>query len=168
MNLDFLKACLLIITFSNCANQSKFDHQEMEVSSHKLVYPIKIEIGAIGKGSNLPPSIIIINQDSVTVSGWDKAPQKGTINHSIATIDTDFNKLISTMDEDDLRDKKHYYNPFIRDGGYMIISNESGVRKFTNALHSQNKFQIQPDTIGLTKFENISNYSLSLLHEFKH
>ena len=155
---------ILLLSFTNCVNQKTIN--DKVATKHSTIYPITIELGALGKGANLPPTIIEINKDScrISYSEWKSAPARQKI--SIATDQTEFNQLFSELQTEDLKGEKHYYNPFMRDGGYMKISNALGNRKFTNTFSSIGEpSNIKPDSIGLSKFENISVYSKLLFRK---
>ncbi len=166
MKLDLIILMFLLFGFSNCSNQNKLNGNVADVNVESLIYPIKIEFGAVGKGSKSPPTIIKIDRDSVRVSATDRYFKMNVF--SIETKETKFEEVLSSLDAEDIKDDKHYYHPFIRDGGYMNISNELGNRKFTNTFSKNgDKSNIKPDTIGLTKFEMISNYANSFLKEIE-
>lgn len=154
MKLNLVTTSILIFLLSHCTNQNRLN------GSNEENYPIKIEFAAVGKGSKLPPTVFTINQDSVSVTMMRKSSYDKVDNYSIATKETKFEQLLSDLDEEDLKGEKHYYNLFIRDGGYMMVSSESGNRKFTNIFNSsrENSY-IKPDTIGINKFENIYKYA---------
>ena len=158
------KIALLFIFLPNCTNQNKPKKSIEE--NHELSYPIVIEFGAVGKGSNLPPSVFNINRDTIYFSRWNKQPNKGIENFAMATTETEFVKLLSELTESDLKGNKEYYNSYIKDGGYMKITTSLGQRKFSNTFGTGPESSlIKTDTIGLSKFEDISSYAKTLLFE---
>lgn len=160
-----IKFASLSLLLPNCTNQNSLKKTDKE--SNELSYPIVIEFGAVGKGSNLPPSVFKINSDSIDISRWNKLPNKGIQSFTIATKETEFLSLIDKLDESDLTGTVDYYNLYIRDGGFMKITTSLGQRKFINTFGmSPENSLIKPDTIGLFKFEQISKYAKTLLAEF--
>jgi hypothetical protein len=166
MKLKFQIIIISVLTLINCAHQIS-QNNGGELVKHSIInYPVKIEFGAIGKGSKLPLTTFEINFDSVRISTTKKTLITEIQNFSIATKQTKFGELLSNLEMKDIKGDKHYFNPYIRDGGYMIISYKHGNRRFTNTFSKiSDKSRIKPDTIGLDKFENISKYALQLLKE---
>lgn len=166
MKLKFQIIIISVLTLINCAHQIS-QNNGGELVKHSIInYPVKIEFGAIGKGSKLPLTTFEINFDSVRISTTKKTLITEIQYFSIATKKTKFGELLSNLEMKDLKGDKHYFNPYIRDGGYMIISYKHGNRRFTNTFSKiGDKSRIKPDTIGLDKFENISKYALQLLKE---
>ena len=166
MKLNILIITFSVFVFTNCTNQISNNKNDERVINKKINYPITIELGAIGKGSNLPPTTFEINHDSVRISTRKKISVTEIQKFSITRKNTKFEELLSKLGTEDIKGDKHYFNPFIRYGGYMNISNEDGKRRFTNTFtRLADKSKIQPDTIGLSKFENISKYANLLMQE---
>lgn len=166
MKLKILTIVISVLTLINCANQIRQNIGGELVKSSIIDYPVKIEFGAIGKGSKLPPTTFEINYDSVRISTLKKTSITEIQNFSIATNKTKFGELLRNLEMKDIKGDKHYFNPSVRDGGYMNISNKHGNRRFTNTFSKiSDNSRVKPDTIGLDKFENISKYSFQLLKE---
>jgi hypothetical protein len=177
-----LKPIFIIVIFlilCSCSSKNKLSEKvniEETVKKHMIenymsnnnILPIKIEFGAIGKGANLIPTTFEITADFIRITTRDKILVTDSETYSIKTKDTKFEKLLTNFTKGDFIGNKHYYNPHIRDGEYMKISNEYGERKFSNTFSNiVDKSNIEPDTIGLSKFELISKYSNSLLREIQ-
>ncbi len=162
----FLAFIFLFFAFANCVNER--NERSQEANEHAVTFPLTIEFGAIGKGANLPPTIIEINSDTVTITKRQKGSITEIESRAIKTADTRFIELFAALQTEDLEGNKDYYHPFMRDGGYMKVSNNAGARKFSNIFSSiGDPSKIKPDTLGLSKFKNISNYSKLLLREME-
>ena len=139
--------------------------KEVKISAKEL-FPVKIEFGAIGKGSKRLPTTFEIRKDSVLISYRDQFSWGNMKSHSTPTKKTKFVELFSSFFESDFAGEKSYHKIFIRDGGFMRISNKLGQRSFANVFSSLgDKSRIRPDTIGLSRFEAIKIYSNSLIRE---
>lgn len=140
--------------------------EEVKISARKL-FPVKIEFGAAGKGSKLPRTTFEIRKDSVLLSyrsRFSKSPWDMKT-YSIETKKTKFVELFSHFFESDFLGSKRYYEPGIRDGGFMRISTRLGERIFANLFSGiRNKSQIKPGTT-MARFEAISKYSKSIISD---
>ena len=166
MKLKILIIAISVLTLINYANQISQDKSGELAKNSIIDYPVKIQFGAIGKDSKLPPTTFEVNYDTVRISTKKRTSITEIQNYSIATKKTKFEELLSILEMKDLKGDKHYFNPYIRDGGYMNISNKHGNRRFTNTFSKiGDRSRIKPDTIGLSKFENISKYASQLLIE---
>lgn len=134
--------------------------------SAKELFPVKIEFGAVGKGSKLPPTTFEIRKDSVIISYNDKYSWGKMKTYSTPTKKTKFIKLFSYFFESDFLGSKSYNNSSIKDGGFMQISNKLGQRRFTNVFSMiGDESHIRPDTVGLSRFRTIKTYSNSLIRK---
>ena len=159
---------LVIFSLVNCSNPNQSKGKKYLVNNLTMNYPIIIEFGAIGKDSELPPTIINLGRDSIRISTRNKTKITEIDSFAIATNNTKFEKLMSKLKTDEITGDKKYVNPFVRDGGYMTISSKSGQKQFVNIFTSsgiEDKPYIEPDTLGLSKFRDIFIYSNSLVRE---
>lgn len=85
----------------------------------------------------------------------------------ILATETQFVKMLSQLSKEDMTGDKHYYNMQIRDGGYMIVKNPHGERKFTNIFRHTDRSLVRPDTVGLSKFEELYAYANGILLEMQ-
>ncbi len=160
----FLVFIFWFFAFANCVNER--NERSQKANEHVVTFPLTIEFGAIGKGANLPPTIIEINSDIVIITKRQKGSITEIESHAIKTANTRFIELFTALQPVDLEGNKDYYHSFIRDGDYMKVSNNAGVRKFSNTFSAiGDPSNIKPDTLGLSKFKNISDYSKLLLRE---
>ena len=146
---------IVSFAFIGCSNQSTLEK-----------FPMQIEFGAIGKGSTWPPTIFKIDMDSIRITTRGRKFSEGVKHYSISTNKTQFVELLSIIDKNELKGEKHYYNPFIVDGEYMKLTSRFGQRKFSNVFSSMDeKSNIKPDTLGLSKFESLSKHAISVLEK---
>lgn len=126
--------------------------------SYLQLLPMEIYFSGLGLNDKIS-SKVIINSDSIYVeSSSDKF-----IRHSFA--DSKFIEILTNFDSTDFIDAKHYYHPFVTDGGTSLIKNEYGNRKFTNVFRFPNLENVKPDTIGMLKFKSLIDYSNILISE---
>lgn len=174
MNSKSIFSFLLFGIFISCSSQNKVNEKPMK-NDNRMIYeidstmlPITIKFGAIGKGSTLPPTIFKITGDSILITSKNRRVITGLNKYSINIKTTKFAKLFSNIPKGDFEGDKHYYHEFVRDGGYMEISTKYGKRKFSNTFFKEvDRSKIKPDTLNLSKFEAISNYSLLLLRDLE-
>ena len=145
-------------------NESEFIKNQKYKRDFSL---IDIEYRAIGMKRHSKSTKIEIKNDSVKIL-MPKYEENSINVYQIPLADTEFKSLFEQIPTEDLLGYKWYSNPIIRDGGFMTISCSLGARKFTNTFTSiDNKGKIDPDTIGLWKFEKINDYCIQLIGELK-
>jgi len=150
-----------LLILSSCFSSSNADN-----NTSSLHFPYTIEFGAVGKGADIPPTVFIINQDSIKITTRDRRAISETREIHLKTSKTKFVRLLKLLNEENLQGDRHYYQPSVKDGEYMKIATKLGTRKFTNTFSKySDKSKIKPDTIGLNKFEKISVYAKSVMLE---
>lgn len=159
---------IFLLLIFGCSNEQE---KKLEVKHLKLLsieevkselLPMKIQFGAIGKGYGLPPSIININTDSVRIT------TRRQQYFSIPIEDTDYIENLQKFNISEFQDSIHYVKRMSRDGGFMLISNKLGSRKFSNTFSKISDVKyIVPDTIGLSKFKNLYSISTAILMKFR-